>query len=109
MVAKPAALCIRNSTAALLSITGLVFAFTAIAVKPLLAATSKPFLSVSLSSKPGSPRETLVSNQPQEICRFSFSTTVAAFWEEMFVSIFVIIPSSIKISFFADERDSKDL
>ena len=66
---------IRYSTSDLESIIGFVFAFSAIAVKPLLAATFNPLAMVSLSSKPGSPKETLVSNHPQETCRFSNSTT----------------------------------
>ena len=49
-VAELKALLIRNSTADLESITGFVFAFTAIEVKPLLAATCKPCFKVSLSS-----------------------------------------------------------
>lgn len=53
-----------------------MFAFNAIAVKPLLATTFNPLAMVSLSSKPGSPKETLVSNHPQETCRFSNSTTL---------------------------------
>ena len=66
-MAYPLDLLIKNSTAELLSIAGFVFEFTATAVNPLFAATDKPFLIVSLSSKPGSPKETLVSNHPQEI------------------------------------------
>ncbi len=38
-------------------------------VKPLRAATSKPFFMVSRSSNPGSPNETEESNQPVEICK----------------------------------------
>ena len=60
------ALFIKNSTSDFESMTGFVFALTATDVKPLLEATSRPFFIVSLSSYPGSPKETLVSNHPQE-------------------------------------------
>ncbi len=49
------------------SITGLVWAFIATAVKPDAAAVFNPFAIVSRSSKPGSPKHTLLSNQPCEI------------------------------------------
>ncbi len=60
------ALLIKNSTSDFESMTGFVFELTAMEVKPLFEATSRPFLMVSLSSYPGSPNETLVSNHPQE-------------------------------------------
>ena len=72
-MAEWVALFIKNSTSDFESITGFVFGFTATEVKPLLEATSNPFLIVSLSSYPGSPKETLVSNHPQETWRFSNS------------------------------------
>ena len=51
------------------SITGLVFEFKTISVKPLLPATFPPLMMVSLSSKPGSPNETLLSSHPNETWR----------------------------------------
>ena len=38
-------------------------------VKPDIDATFSPLMMVSLSSKPGSPKQTLESNQPLETCR----------------------------------------
>jgi hypothetical protein len=70
----------------------------AIAVKPLLAATVSPFVMVSRSSKPGSPSETLLSNQPCETCILSscISSALSGFGSD--VPIFFIKPSTIKIS-----------
>ena len=51
---------------ACVSMTGLVFEFKTISLKPLFPATFPPLLIVSLSSNPGSPKETLLSNHPRE-------------------------------------------
>ena len=60
----------KYSTAVLLSVLGNVFGLTATAVNPLFEAVFRPFSMVSLSSNPGSPRLTLVSNQPFEMCKW---------------------------------------
>ena len=63
-VAYPAALLFKNTMSELLSGIGWEVGFNTTAVNPLLAATNNPFSMVSLSSKPGSPKLTLVSNHP---------------------------------------------
>ena len=72
--------------------TGFVFAFTAIAVKPLFDATFSPFFMVSLSSKPGSPKETLVSNHPHETCKLSKEITEYSGFSRIKSSIFSSLP-----------------
>ena len=53
-----------DSRIPLVSATGFVLLCKAIVVKPESAAVLSPFCMVSLSSKPGSPKHTLVSVQP---------------------------------------------
>ena len=93
-------LLIKNSTSDFESIIGFVFGFTATAVKPLFAATCNPFAMVSLSSKPGSPKETLLSNHPQETCKFFKLITLTLSVALIESAIFLIVPFSIKMSFF---------
>ena len=77
---------------ALLSGIGLVFVLRAICVKPLMAATASPCAMVSRSSYPGSPKETLLSNQPCETCKFLNDICFAS-EKESFFPIFLMTPS----------------
>ena len=52
-----------------LSEIGFVLGWSAMEVNPDLEATLKPLAIVSLSSYPGSPKDTLESNQPLETWR----------------------------------------
>ena len=71
--------------------------FKTISVNPLLAATFPPLIIVSLSSYPGSPNETLLSNQPIETC---IPSILISLWpsELIDLAIFKILPLEIKIS-----------
>ena len=75
-----------------LSATGFVLEFKRIPVNPLFDATSEPFSIVSLSSNPGSPKDTLLSNQPLETWRFLILIIVALLSIIDF-AIFTILPS----------------
>ncbi len=99
-VAVLKALFFKNSMEALLSVTGFVFGLTATAVNPLFAAVINPFLMVSRSSKPGSPKQTLVSNQPCEMCKLFKVISLQLLGFCIDVAIWVILPFSIKTSFF---------
>ena len=80
------------------SITGNVFEFRAMSVNPELAATTNPFEIVSRSSKPGSPKDTLLSNHPFETCKFSSTKTGYLFGFLSLLEILVMKPFSTKIS-----------
>jgi len=80
-----------NEMSVWLSRTGLVLGFNKRSVNPLLEATLAPFKRVSLSSYPGSPNETLLSNHPVETWRF-FTLIVLAFLTEIELPIFFILP-----------------
>ena len=90
----------KNRIAPLLSGTGLVFVLSATVVKPDKAAVFKPFSMFSLSSKPGSPKDTPLSNQPLEMCRLGRLITWVFFCAAIEEAIFEIIPFSISISHF---------
>ena len=68
-------------------------------VNPDLLDVLRPFSKVSLSSKPGSPNDTELSNHPFDICRFSKDIIFSSFTLISF-SIFLMIPDSINKSFF---------
>jgi hypothetical protein len=64
-------------------------------VNPLFAATFNPFAIVSRSSNPGSPRETLLSNQPSERCKLSNFISSKPFSFGILLPIFSMIPELI--------------
>ena len=79
---------------ALESNIGFVSGFKIKSVKPEIAADLIPFSKFSLSSKPGSPKHTLESNHPIEICKFSFSM-ISLVLTLRFLPISLIIPLTI--------------
>ena len=60
--------------------TGNVFEFKIMSVKPDRHAVLDPFSIVSLSSRPGSPKETPVSSQPCETWRFLMLISLTDFF-----------------------------
>ena len=88
LVAKPLLFSFKKTILELVSGVGLVLGLSKISVKPDDEATFKPFLIVSLSSKPGSPKLTLLSNQPRETCRFSNLISLASLGASILDAIF---------------------
>ena len=79
---------------ALESKNGKVSEFKTMSVKPDNPADLIPFSKSSLSSRPGSPKQTLESSHPIETCKFSLEIIVLA-GLSIFLSMLVIMPFSI--------------